>query len=310
MNPHTAKMIYGGNGGALISAYIDAYNITQDNNIYVVNCQLYTDFIEIIDTIVQYNFDFIVPIDIYLRDAFIHPVTGSSTSFALYYLDRLKITGNTSIVLMSDYHSTLYDSIDDYLIDMDNVYKNLMNNNYDKINDNGNNLVFVLNNLLEVNYANVLLAASLSVCDFKSYPKNISYKTNFDIDHIDLNRNKSICFYKYRPSLKESSIEQLNNMSVVNDIYKKVLIDLLIKYVVKQLDMSEFAGLLYNSYIEVRIKNKATKILNDMKGNVYVDYKINQLAFVKTGLGVGHIIMDISITPYSLLDVINIIMEV
>lgn len=308
MNPSTAKRLYG--GGPLVSAYTEAYNITQNNNIYTVNCQLYTDFIEIIDTIVQYNFDFIVPIDIYLRDGFIHPTTGINTNFALYYLERLKLTDNTSILIMSDYHSSLYDSIDEYLVDMNKVYSSLLNNDYDKINKHGSNLVFVLNNLVDINYANVLLAASLSICDFKTYPKNISYKTNFDIDHIDLNHNKSFCFYKYHPSFKESSIEQLNNMSMTNDIYKKVLIDLLIKYVVKQLDMSEFNGVLYNSYIEVRIKNKVTKTLNDMKGNVYKDYKIKQLAFVKTGIGVGHIIMDISITPYSLLDVINIMMEV
>ena len=308
MNPRTAKQIY--NGGPLVSAYTEAYNITQDNNIYTVNCQLYTDFIEIIDSLVQYDFDFIVPIDIYLRDGFVHPLTGQYTNFALYYLERLGLTDNKTILIMSDRHSSLYNSIDEYLIDMNRVYLDLLDNDYDKFNKYNTNLVFVLNNLIDIDYANVLTAASLSVCDFKTYPKNISYKTNFDIDYLDLKNNKSLCFYKYHPITNESSIEQLNNMSMTDNIYKKVLIDLLVKYIVKQLDMSEFNGTLFNSYVQVKLNNKVKKTLDYMKGDIYKDYIIKQVSFVKTGIGVGHIVIDISVTPYSLLENINIMMEV
>lgn len=307
MNPIMAKKIY--KSGPLLTAYNESYNITNDNNIYTVNCQLYTDFIEIIDSIVQYDFDFIVPIDTYLRDTFIHPLTGKSTNFMLYYLERLGAVGNNTILITSDYHSTIYDSIDDYLLDMNNVYSNLQNNDYDKLNKYGSNLVFVLNNLIDIKYANVLLAAELSVCDFKTYPKNIKYNTYFDIDYRDVS-NKSFCFHKYHPVSKESSIEQLNNMSMINNIYKKVLIDLLVKYIVKQLDLTEFTGSMYNAYIQVRIDNKVKTILDKMRGNVYKNYKINQLTFVKTGIGFGHLLVDVSITPYSLLENINIVMEV
>ena len=90
INPTIAKKIY--ESGPLLTAYNAAYSITNDDNIYTVNCQLYTDFIELIDNIVQYDFDFIVPIDIYLRDTFIHPFTGVKTNLMTYYLERLKLT--------------------------------------------------------------------------------------------------------------------------------------------------------------------------------------------------------------------------
>ena len=80
LNTATAKSIYGDNN-PLFNAYKQTYEITNDTNIYTVNCPVFTDFIEIIDSLVQYNFDFIVPIDIYLRDTFINPVTDKVTYF-------------------------------------------------------------------------------------------------------------------------------------------------------------------------------------------------------------------------------------
>ena len=162
---------------------------------------------------------------------------------------------------------------------------------------------------IDFKYPNALVAGSLSINNFNSYPKDISYKTYFDIDFIDI-PNKSFCFYKYHPITNMSSLEHLNNMNISDDIYKKVLIDLLVKHIVKQLDISEFNGILFNSYIQVRINNKVKKILDNMKGDAFKDYNIKQIAFVKTDIGVGHIIIDISVTPYSLLENINIMMEV
>ena len=66
MNPMTIKMakqLYG--DSELYQAYKQAKEITGINNIYTVNCQLYTDFISLIDNLIHYDFDFIVPLNIY-----------------------------------------------------------------------------------------------------------------------------------------------------------------------------------------------------------------------------------------------------
>lgn len=307
MNINNAKNIYG--ESQLYEAYKSAREITNENNIYTVNCPVFTDFIEIIDSLVQYNFDFIVPIDIYLRDTFINPVTDKVTYFCAYYLERLGITGNQTTLIMTDRASYIYDDIDVYLNDMNEVVSIFKNKNTEIISQYGNNLVFVLNNLTNNTFSHVILAASLSVHNFTEYPVNISNNTYFDIDYSDID-NDSICFYKYHPISRFSSVEQLFNFRRVNDIYKKVLIDILVKHVVKQLDLSEFNGCLYNPYVKVQIDNKVNKLMSEMKKDVFKDYNIKNIVFRKTGIGVGNIIIDLSIVPFSLLENINIVLEV
>lgn len=307
MTPEYAKQLYG--ESKLYDAYKTAYDITNDKNIYTVNCQLFTDFIELIDSFVQYNFDFIIPTDIYLRDTFKHPITGKETYFFAYYLERLGLTENKTTLIMTDRQSDLYDSIDDYLLDMEQIYNTLFIKNMDIFNKYGQNLIFVLNNLLNNNLAHVFVGAALSIYDYKKYPVNINVPTYFDIDYIDVSNN-SFCFHKHHTASNYTSIEQLNNNKVTNNIYKKVLIDLLIKYVVSQLDLSEFNGTLFNPYVKVQIDTKVKNTLDKMKGVVYSDYLIKQISFKSTGIGVGNIIIDLSITPFSLLETINIMMEV
>ena len=304
-----AKQLYG-EDSELCQAYKIAKEITNDINIYTVNCLLFTDFIEIIDDLIHYNFDFIVPLDIHLRDTFVNPITNKITHFAAYYLERLGYTENKTVLVMTDHESHLYDDIDQYINDMKIIHNDFCKVNNDIINSYGNNLVFVLNNLLNNKFANVILAASLSSCEFSEYPADINIPTYFDIDYLDLKSYNNICFYKYHPITNKTSIEQLYNFRPTNDIYKKVLIDMLIKYVVSHLDLSEFHGLLFNPYVKVQIDIKVTKIMNEMLGRVFSSYIINSIYFKKTGAGVGNLIIDVSITPHSLLEKINILLEV
>ena len=310
MNPMTIKMckqLYG--DSELYQAYRQAKEITGKNNIYTVNCQLYTDFISLIDNLIHYDFDFIVPLNIYLRDTFINPVTGKTTNFFAYYIERLGMTQNKTTLIMTDYASNLYESIDAYISDMNKMYNLVLSNNSEILTKYGNNMVFVLNNLLNNNFAHVILAASLSVCGFDEYPKNINIPTYFDLDYLDVTNN-SFCFYKHHSVANTTSIEQLNNMSLVDNIYKRVLIDILIKHVVRKLDFSEFSGTLFNPYVKVQIDTKVKKTMDELNKYAFVSYTIKGVSFVKTGIGVGSIMIDLSIVPFSTLERINIFMEV
>lgn len=308
MTPEMAKKIYG--ESELYNAYKIASDITKDVNIYTVNCLLYTDTIEIIDDLIHYNFDFIVPLDIYLRDTFINPITNQITYFIAYYLERLGITNNKTIIVATERKSDLYNDIDTYLLDMKKVYNDFYKSNLDVINKFGNNLVFVLNNFKDHAFSNITLAASLSVCDFNRYPEDISFPTYFDIDYLDLRKYTSICFYKYHPITKMSSIEQLHNMRAKEDVYKKILIDIIVKYVTSQLELDEFIGLFYSPYTKVQIDVKIRNVMESMLGVVFETYAINKVYFKKTDIGSGRLIIDLSIVPYKLLERINVILEV
>ena len=310
MNPASigsAKLLYG--DSPLYEAYKEARQITNDTNIYTVNCQMYTDFIELIDSLIHYNFDFIVPVGTYLRDTFINPISNKREYFFAYYLERLGITENRTTVVMTDYASSKYDTIDDYLSDMYKVYDTVYADNTEILNKYGTNLIFVLNNLKDNPYGHVILTASLSICKFNEYPEDIKVQTYYDLDYIDV-RNKSFCFYKHHSVADVTSIEQLHNMSLKDNVYKKVLIDILVKHVVSKLNFNEFSGVLYNPYVKVQIDTKAKNIMIELSKYAFKDYKIKSISFVKTDLGVGRIIIDISIVPFSVLETINIFIEV
>ena len=107
-------------------------------------------------------------------------------------------------------------------------------------------------------------------------------------------------------------MEQLLNFRVADDIYKKVLIDILIKYVTRHLDLSlsEFRGVLYTPYVKVQIDMRVERVMNSLKKFAYKDYIIKSIVFRKTGIGIGNVLIDVSITPYSVLETINIVLEV
>jgi hypothetical protein len=303
----SAKALYGDSD--LYHAYEAARNITKDSNVFTVNCQLITDYISLIDDIVHYNFDFIVPLDIYVRDTFVDPGNNLRQYFLSYYLELLESKENNATIIATDRHSSLYESMDVFIRDSKKVLNKFISDNSLVLSRVGNNFVYVLNNIKECKYANVLIAASLASYDFKSYPTDIKYKTYYDIDSFDLN-DKNICFYKYHDASNESSIEQLNNLRPVKDIYKKVLIDVLIKYVVKRLDLSEYNGTLYTPYTILKIEKSVKQILDNLSGEVFKDYTINKIYYNKITINSGDIIVDVSIVPYGLLEKINICIEV
>lgn len=303
-----AKNIYGDNN-PLFEAYKVAYEITNDSNIYTVNCPMSTDFIEIIDTIINYNFNYIVPIDIYLEDTFINPINDKTTYFCNYYIERLGIIENLATLIMTDRPSYLYNSIDEYLLATRKSFRKYRDASMHILENYGSNMIFVLNNLYESSYSNVLLAAILSINTFTKYPNSVPYKTHFDIDGFDIN-NVNLAYFKYCENTNSCTIENLKNLRVEDDIYKWVLIDEAIKYVIRQLNLDEYRGRLYSPYVELQINTKIKKIMEDMKGVVFKQYKIESIQFVKTAPAVGYISIKVSFVPFGTLEKINIVMGV
>lgn len=308
LNVETARQLYGENN-PLFDAYKLANELTNDSNVYTVNCPISTDFIEIIDTIMNYDFSYIVPINIYIDDTFINPINDKKTYFCNYYIERLGAVDNLATLIMTDRPSNLYDSIDDYLIATKKMFKQYRDSSEHILDSYGSNMVFVLNNINEYCYANVLLASILSTNVFTKYPDSVSYKTHFDIDGFDIN-NTNLSYFKYCENTDSCTIENLKNLRTTEDIYKWVLIDEVIKYVIKNINLDEYRGRLYSPYVELQINTRVKKILEDMKGTVFNQYKIEKIQFVKTAPAVGYISISISIVPFGTLEKINIVMGV
>lgn len=308
LNIESAKQIYGDNN-PLFDAYKLAYETTNDSNIYTVNCPMTTDFIEIIDTIINYDFHYIVPIDIYLEDTFVNPINDKTTYFCNYYLERLGGVDSLSTLIMTNRPSYLYDSIDDYISSTKKMFKTYKETSLHILERYGSNIIFILNNLNESYYSNVLLAAILSINAFTNYPNSVPYKTHFDIDKSDLN-NVNFSYFKYCTNTNSCTIENLKNLRITDDIYKWVLVDEAIKCVIRTLNLDEFRGRLYSPYIKTQINTRIKKLMEEMKDVVFKQYAIESVQFVKTAPAVGYINIKLSIVPFGTLEHINIVMGV
>lgn len=307
-NTEAARIIYG-EDNPLFEAYKLAYETTSDNNIYTVNCPLSTDFIEIIDTIMHYDFHFIVPINIYLDDTFINPVNDKKTYFCNYYIERLGAVDSLTTLIMTDRPSYLYESIDNYLLSTRKMFRTYREESMHILERYGSNLVFVLNNLSGVYYSNVLAAATLSINPYTEYPDPVSCKTHFDIDESDVN-DVNLSYFKYCENTNSSVIDNFKNLRIYDDVYKWVLVDEAIKHVIRNLNLDEFRGKLYSPYIKLQINTKIKKIMESMRNHVFKEYYIESIQFVKTAPAVGYISIKVSIVPFGTLEKINIVMGV
>lgn len=308
LNIESARQIYGEDND-LFNAYKLAHEITKTSNVYTVNCPMSTDFIEIIDTIVHYNFDYIVPINIYIDDSFINPTNDKKTYFCNYYMERLGLIESLTTLLMTDRPSYLYDSIDDYILSTRKMFKTYSNESSHILEAYGSNMIFVLNNLDDMPLSHVILAALLSVNPYTQYPNSVPFKTHFDLDDFDIN-NVNISYFKYCENTNSSVIENLKNLRTTDDIYKWVMVDETIKHVIKSLDLEEYRGRLYSPYIKLQINTKIKKIMEDMQDEVFKQYTIESIQFIKTAPAVGYISIELSIVPFGTLEKINIVMGV
>lgn len=307
-----AKYFYG--NSELYLAFEEAYNLTNQNNIYTVNCFTMSDYIKIIDIIIHYDFHYIVPIGIYLSDTFYDPIKNTNRHYINFYTEELYNTNSLSTVIFTERHGSLYKDIDDYMFSMkDIVYE--YNNNTNKtsiknntLNDMNSNMLFTLNMLNNVSYSNIVLACQMSLI-YSDYPKNISYIPTYDLELQDIDGCNFI-YYKYNHLNNYTDVENLINFRVNKDIYKNALINDVIKSTIRKLDLDMFRGRLYNSYTKLQIENKVKLIMNNLKGNLFKDFSISNIGYVKTSASAGYIYVELSIIPYGSFENVKIVMGV
>ena len=310
MSITNANTLYGEDSDLAI-AYKQAYDITKTRNIFTVNCQTISDYINIIDDLAQYDFTFIVPIGFYLSDTFYDPITQRTQNFTFYYLEALYNVNSLTTLIMTDRHAELYEDIDDYLRKMKKIWTSLKRktNVIPLLTNCGSNLLITLNMLEGVKYSNVILSALLASCNLPNYPNSVDYTPVYDIDSNDIEFNDFI-YFKFNHMIQATTIENLVNCRPIKDIYKNELIDILIKKIIRIIDLNEYKGRLYNAYTKLQISNKIANTLKPHINKLFKSYELIDIGFVKTGPSFGYIYIELSIIPFGSIENINVVMEV
>ena len=300
------------------SELYDAYSLLLDlgvtKNIYTSNCYSESDYIRLVDKLIHYDFDYLVPIGIYLSDKFYNPIDDIDEYYATYFLKQFSTVNSLTTVLMTERHASLYEDFDSYLKAMSDIEfdftssYNLEKNSF--LESYGNNLNFVYNNLEDIPYGNIVLGALYCLRNYAEYfstLKNMS--TVFDIDNIDVKGLRGM-FFKFNYYTNSISIENAFNFKTTNDIYANALIDDVIKRTIREVDLSEYKGKMFNSYVSIQIKNDINKKLGELKGKLFKKFNVQKVIFKKTEPTAGYIIAKYSIVPFGTLEELDIVMGV
>ena len=213
---------------------------------------------------------------------------------------------------MTDKHAELYEDIDDYLTKMKKVWNTIKRRTgfMSLLTNYGSNLLITLNMLKDIKYSNVILSALLASCDLPNYPKSINYTPIYDLDVNDLTGLSDFIHFKYNYMTESTSIENLVNCRTTRNIYKNAIIDMIIKKVIKVMDLNEYKGKLYNAYTKLQISNKITNVLKPYINKLFKSYELINIGFVKTGPSFGYIYIELSIIPFGSIEELKVVMEV
>lgn len=280
------------------SKVLRSYKILYDlgiSNLYILNIRDVNSYISSIDLLKQLDFNYIVPVDAMISDKYFDTVTNSYLYLVNYVTEKM-YGFNESIVIGTDKNASLYEDIDNFIEDMAAIELSVKNSI--GIKEHGENLLFVANNLVNYELANVVLAASLALTEIDTYPIMTSIgDAIFDIDSTDIGNNSMIYFRGHDDRV--TTIENLLNMRVKVSPEKIVTINRILKYIKRDMDFSEYSGKLYSDYQKLQVKKKLTKYLDKYNGYVITSYVINSVEFYLTDINTGTIVNNFDIVPIS-----------
>lgn len=301
-NAKLNQVVYCGN--ASISQVFNLYGISELSeafelakrlnikDIFLANVRNNTDYVLVAEMIQQYEFSYVIPLGIKFSDSFYDPDKQRSVTYAEHFLAYSQ--GTSSTIIMTDEHATNYENMDHFLRDMFLKIKNFKNSSYGYLQF-GENLCLVANNLSDYNMANLILGCVLCITDYDSYPDYDFGDAIFDIDENDI-KNYELAYFRGN-ILTNTTIENLYNFRDTNDIRKIVLVDRIVKYVIKEKDFSKYYGRIFNDYIKMQIYGELGDFLRSIVGSIIESYKINSVTLQKSSDHSGIIILDYEITP-------------
>lgn len=296
-----------GEESELYEAYEDAVYFNATNGLYMINMLYDTDYQNIIHSITQSDFTYIVPLNIKLSDVIYLEESNKRYFVAEYLLSAIK-DSNLSTIIMTDNHAHYYEHIDHFINDMESKIQSFKNASI-AINNYGRNLCFVANNLNDYKYANLIAAYMLKASPYKDYPLQDCGDAVFDIDTHDV-REKELAFFKYNIK-RSATIDNFNNFSIADDQDKIVTINRTIKYIQRYLDLSDFCGKFYNAYIKSMVIERLNDLLTNILNVAIRNYNIVSCEFAKNTQTKTVVILNtIDIMPINSIEKYRLLVEV
>ena len=290
-----------GDNSDLTLAYKEAISLKAEN-VYLCNCFKVTDYITIINTLIDIDFEYIVPLFSF-SDSF---TTSDNNHMYLSEFYSNMLSDNISQLIITEKHASLYENIDSYIKTMNLIANNFKSHCFNKLY-NGENLSFVLNNLQNYKFANVVLASILSLTNLKYYPMVNVGDVVFDLNENDFYGNE-IAFFSYN-NLTNTTIENFKNFEDKSAPEKYVLIQLIKQKVLRSLNLDEYKGKLFTPYLQIALSNSINSIMQKHVGNIIESYQLGDIDYIKEKDNTVTIYLNINIKPYNSIEEINIRLE-
>ena len=236
-------------------------------NLYGCNCYAISDYVDVIDLIAQYNFEFVVPLFLF-SDFFAD--NNSNIMYLCEFYSNMLNENNNSFALVTDKHASLYENLDQFVSSTCKAVTTFKDTAH---LNNGINLGFVANVLQDYKYANVVLATILSNSNFKEYPKQDVGNVVFNLNNFDF-FNDEVIYFSYHNS---SSIENLLSFYSENDPRKIIPNQIVCNRIDNSFDFSEFQGSLYSAYNSIRLESYVNKVLSSFLNESIESFKITNI---------------------------------
>lgn len=279
-----------------------------ESEVYIANIHKNSDLNYIMSYMRHYNFDFIVPLDINFSDTGKNLNDGTFVSMTDVLLSQI-VDYSDSILIMTDKHAELYEDVDHFLKDMHDKISDYKLKSRVKNDDAKKQLIFVGNLANGVRNANMLLALILAETQIGKYPSFNIPDSVFDIHINDIKLGAELVFFQNNLNTY-NSVENLVNFREDKDVYKLVVIDMVIRQINREMDLTSVQGKLLNSTTKLRIKSSAQEYLNSIKGKYIRDYAIEDIV-IETNVDYTYTILClIKILPINSLESCEILIEV
>lgn len=247
---------------------------TGATNVYLYNASFFTDYIDSVKNSKNKLYTYVCP----LFDIFeIYTDTANENSIYLVEKYLFDLQGTFTKIIATSSHCSLFKNIEHSISQTLNALDDYKEN---RLNINNENLFFVINNLKNYQYANIVLASILTQNNFKHYPSNSNLgDVVFNYEEIDFLYDEVI-FFKFN-SILGSTIENLYNLSSKEN-EQKYIPNLIISDIIRSLlNYKDLVGKLYSNYVKIAIENHTLYLLNELEGKLIDGYRINDISVIK-----------------------------
>lgn len=264
-------------------------------HVFLLNVINEHDYIDLVTVLKQYDFAYIVPLNIYISDYF-HDKNRNEQKihYGRDYIERASAYNN-SLFIMTDKHASLYEDMDHFLDEMKAHVRAIRSTI--TMGVKAKNFAFVANNLRGYSMSNVVLASILTASDYGDYPAMKREQVIFDIDSFDIGDDEIIYFKQ--SELVGTTVENLVNFEKNAPILKSIFVDRIINYILRTLDLSDVAGRNYSVYQKIRAEKMLELYFDELKGWLLRDYQIESIEFIKESVGAGVLECTITVWPKS-----------